>query len=228
MSDYVLINGELYHYGIKGQKWGVRRYQNKDGSLTRAGKKRAIKKFARDYRKTTFRNGDDWSAKAKLASSEKIQELHNSRILKDARKKFEDLANVEKDYWNNKKTVDKYQRKAAEEVAKKYGMSYKDVLEGFKYDDLDQGDGGSFALYLRDKGSSYHNFERQVASAKNEYKEACKQVADSVLEDYGKTVVVKADPTSIFGSSYTTVSNVVAETLNMLTSYESLFETDDD
>lgn len=33
-------NGELYHWGIKGQKWGVRRYQNKDGSLTPAGRKR--------------------------------------------------------------------------------------------------------------------------------------------------------------------------------------------
>ena len=32
---------ELYHHGIKGMKWGVRRYQNKDGSLTAAGKKRA-------------------------------------------------------------------------------------------------------------------------------------------------------------------------------------------
>ena len=30
----------IYHYGIKGQKWGVRRYQNEDGSLTSAGKKR--------------------------------------------------------------------------------------------------------------------------------------------------------------------------------------------
>lgn len=30
----------LYHYGIKGQKWGVRRYQNDDGTLTAAGKKR--------------------------------------------------------------------------------------------------------------------------------------------------------------------------------------------
>ena len=29
---------ELYHYGIKGQKWGVRRYQNEDGSLTSAGR----------------------------------------------------------------------------------------------------------------------------------------------------------------------------------------------
>lgn len=31
---------ELYHHGVKGQKWGVRRYQNKDGSLTSAGKRR--------------------------------------------------------------------------------------------------------------------------------------------------------------------------------------------
>lgn len=31
---------ELYHYGTKGQKWGIRRYQNPDGSLTEEGKKR--------------------------------------------------------------------------------------------------------------------------------------------------------------------------------------------
>ena len=38
MNDYLQIR-ELYHWGIKGQKWGVRRYQNADGTLTEEGKK---------------------------------------------------------------------------------------------------------------------------------------------------------------------------------------------
>lgn len=43
---------ELYHHGIKGQKWGVRRYQNEDGSLTTAGKKRqAYKDAKQEYKR---------------------------------------------------------------------------------------------------------------------------------------------------------------------------------
>lgn len=39
-------NRELYHWGVKGMKWGVRRYQNKDGTLTNAGQRR----YERDQR----------------------------------------------------------------------------------------------------------------------------------------------------------------------------------
>lgn len=35
-----MYGDQLFHHGIKGQKWGVRRYQNTDGSLTAAGKQR--------------------------------------------------------------------------------------------------------------------------------------------------------------------------------------------
>lgn len=38
--EVITTANELYHHGILGQRWGLRRYQNKDGSLTPAGKKR--------------------------------------------------------------------------------------------------------------------------------------------------------------------------------------------
>ena len=41
------MDNELYHYGMKGMRWGIRRYQNKDGSLTPAGKKRYNKEMAK-------------------------------------------------------------------------------------------------------------------------------------------------------------------------------------
>lgn len=42
MNDYlsyrIKYSNELYHYGVKGQKWGIRRYQNEDGTLTDEGR----------------------------------------------------------------------------------------------------------------------------------------------------------------------------------------------
>lgn len=44
-------NTKLQHAGIKGMKWGVRRYQNKDGTLTPAGRKRYGDNWHEDYKK---------------------------------------------------------------------------------------------------------------------------------------------------------------------------------
>ena len=49
----------ITHSGTKGMKWGIRRYQNKDGSLTEAGKKR----YARDAREKEFNKYDESTGK---------------------------------------------------------------------------------------------------------------------------------------------------------------------
>lgn len=52
----ITSNSELYHYGVKGMKWGVRRYQNSDGTLTAAGKKKARYEYRSDN-KTAYELG---------------------------------------------------------------------------------------------------------------------------------------------------------------------------
>lgn len=49
------MDNELYHYGVKGQKWGVRRYRNDDGTLTDAGKKR----YDRDIRENNAKKKEN-------------------------------------------------------------------------------------------------------------------------------------------------------------------------
>lgn len=68
-----MVNNELRHWGIKGMKWGVRRYRNNDGSLTNAGKKRysSKKTVSEDYERAHKKT------KVKYMSDKELRDTNN-------------------------------------------------------------------------------------------------------------------------------------------------------
>lgn len=74
---------EIYHHGVKGQRWGVRRFQNKDGSLTPLGEKRAAKlnsrKLAEDLK--------DRRQKRKLEAQKTKQDMKEESLDREAARK---------------------------------------------------------------------------------------------------------------------------------------------
>lgn len=72
-------NNYLEHHGVKGQKWGVRRYQTKDGSLTPAGKKRYSKGDGKKKKPTPEETTEQ--KRARLLKSTDAHELYKNKHL---------------------------------------------------------------------------------------------------------------------------------------------------
>ena len=102
------------HYGIKGMRWGIRRYQNEDGSLTPLGKKR-------------------YSEEEDLINFHYEHQIYKAdKKLNKINKKLSKNPNNEKLH-NKKKLTEKekeaYKKLAKAEIEKMYKSSYKDVLK---------------------------------------------------------------------------------------------------
>ena len=108
LNEYVLTyDGELYHWGIKGMKWGIRRYQNPDGTLTPVGRKRLEKA---DY-KWAKKKTNKITAQAKKASQREL-DAYGNELLK--------LPNsLKADGRLSAQTINAYNRKMAELMSQK-------------------------------------------------------------------------------------------------------------
>jgi spore coat polysaccharide biosynthesis protein SpsF (cytidylyltransferase family) len=86
----------LMHHGIKGMHWGVRRYENYDGTLTPAGEKRYLKKLNKAARREAYSNAqmlDNASARGRMeAQAKRYPQLYKKSYMKKQMKQTEDAA----------------------------------------------------------------------------------------------------------------------------------------
>jgi len=69
---------ELYHYGILGMRWGIRRFQDKNGRLTPRGKKRRLSKDAYEVKKLQKHKRLDQMSNEEIRKVNKRKELENN------------------------------------------------------------------------------------------------------------------------------------------------------
>ena len=169
----------IAHHGIQGQKWGVRRFQNPDGSLTDEGRRRLGYDDNRVFK-------DEWKQDRVIAKGTKT-----TRVMKVNPDNYE--------YYEDPKLVKKYRDialKDLDEKEKKYQDKYMSVIESKLTNDNKRGD----AFYLNWFGDSGFDYDKvvvdefiakkplKVASGEKVINEIIKNIGDQKLETAYNTI----------------------------------------
>ena len=135
---------ELYHFGIKGRKWGVRRFQNEDGSLTPVGKKRYdndSESYSTVLGKTTKDSKRTMRLKKKIAKS-----MENEEELKNWEKEIKAKGGTEK-YSNSMSLTAKDIRDWADETRAKTEKMQVKLLKSQYRDQIRAGESKVMRIY---------------------------------------------------------------------------------
>lgn len=175
---WVYKDNELQHHGVKGQKWGVRRYQTKSGKLTSAGKKRYLLGFG-SKKKNEDPKAVAAKGKASNSSKKSFKDMSDDELKKAIeRLKLEEDYKMRYDRLNPQKVskgkqfVDKAVIPAIEEAGKQV-LKDSFVKLGKKALGLDEKQAKSLEEMAKDAENQWKklNYENKTAELKKKIKE---------------------------------------------------------
>ena len=217
---------ELYHHGIRGMKWGVRRFQNSDGTLTEAGRKRLSKLEGQEAKlaekKAAVTGGKSGSSsKAGTTKKKSAKDMTDEEL-----KKVNDRMQAEINYYERynklnpkkvsigKQLADKFAQKTLDSVAqgaanavgnavgKKLGATFDKILDS----SVDKKD-------IKDADKSAKPDKSSKDTSKSE-----KNVGEEIVEN-----IMSKEPSSVFDMSSDELQKRV-DRMRLEETYEDLYK----
>ena len=196
---------ELYHHGILGMKWGIRRYQNKDGTLTEAGKKRYSRSNLTDadikeLKKYADEDDSDLGYgiyKNLLSEAKRDERSEVSSSFREAVSVMSDLNKNDSEFWQNDALIRK--------TLKEYNDSHESK---YSYDQLSYASPASDLLnFYREKyAPEYLEKEKRLWELRDKYRNS----VDKYFEDILGAEYNKLSKGNIYKKYYKKTSSLIA------------------